>query len=323
MAWIKATPYARKIAKQHHIDLAAVTPGGKDGEIRERDVLDALEGHKKKRETPVTPLAQRIAESLRIDLSQVKGTGPGGKIGKLDVLAAAGKPDYNLKPGELRESLSPMRRAIAEQMTASGQVPVVTVTTKVDVTTLVEMREQYNAEHKAHYTVNDLVICAVAKALTRHRRFLSSFAGDSIIYKSDINIGIAVSVDDGILVPVLKEADILGMDELSEKAHELIRRAREKKLSVSECEGSTFTISNLGMYGVEAFTPMIFLPNSAILGICSIYDGVTVREKVVEARKLMHICLTFDHRILDGAQAAAFNLSVKEYLEHPEGLIYG
>ncbi len=132
-----------------------------------------------------------------------------------------------------------------------------------------------------------------------------------------------MSLDEGILVPVLKEADTLTPEELAEKAHDLIRRAREKSVTPDECSHSTFTVTNMGMYGVEAFTPMLHLPEAAVLGVCSIYDGCAVKDGAVEVRKLMHICTTFDHRLLDGAQAAVFNLAVREFLEHPESLIGG
>ena len=320
MAWIRATPYARKIAKQYHIDLAAVTPTGPDGTVRERDVIRAKEARTKRSEVPVTPLAQRIAESMHIDLGSVRGTGIGGKISKGDVLAAAGKDNYLLSPGETREVMSSMRSHISRTMTEAALIPTVTLTTKTDVTELTRRRLAYNASHREHISVNDLVLKAVCGALQKNRRMLCSFSGDSIIYKHDINLGMAVSVEDGLLVPVIREADSLTLTELSDAAHDLARRARSKRISPAECEGSTFTVTNLGMYGVEAFTPILHLPNAAILGVCSIYDGVAVKDGAVEVRKLMHLCLTFDHRVMDAAEAATFNLSVKEYLENPESL---
>ena len=322
MGWIRATPYARKIAKQYHIDLAAVTPTGPDGTIRERDVIRAKEGRQRMREVPVTPLAQRIADSMHIDLSQVKGTGIGGKISKADVLAASGRQEYLLKPGETRESMTGMRKAIAEEMTRAAQIPTVTVTTKVDVTELTAMRLAYNADREIRISVNDLVLAAVAKALAKNRRMLCSYAGDSIIFRNEIHLGMAVSLDDGLIVPVIRNADLLGLAELSLRAHDLARRAREKKITPGECEDGTITVTNMGMFQVEAFTPILHLPNAAILGVCSIYDGVAVKDGAAEVRKLMHICLTFDHRVMDGALAAKFNLSVKEHLEHPESLFH-
>ncbi len=321
MTFVKATPYARKIAKQYHIDLSAVTPTGPDGAIVERDVIAAKEGRMKTREVPVTPLALRIAEKLHVDLTGVRGTGIGGKIGKEDVLAAAGRKEAVLMPGELSQAMNGMRRAIAAEMTEASKIPTVTVTTKVDVTALTELRLRHNERTEVKYSVNDLVLMACAKALDKNRKLLSSYAGDSIIYKTDINLGVAVSLDEGVLVPVIRDADTLSMDELAARAHELARRARSRRISPDECEGATFTVSNMGMFGVEAFTPILHLPNSAILGVCSIYDGCAVRDGVALVRKLMHICLTFDHRVLDGADAAKFNLSVREYLENPESLI--
>ena len=320
MAYIKATPYAKRTAKQYHIDLSAVTPTGHGGAVTGKDVLNARERRQKTREVPVTPLALRMARELHIDLDRVKGTGIGGKISKSDVLRESGRKDVELMPGELYQGMSSMRQAIAAEMTEAAQIPTVTVTTKVDVTRMNELRLQINSRDGVHYTVNDFVLMACAKALVKNKRLLCSYAGDSIIYKNDINLGIAVSLEEGMLVPVLRDADCLSPAELREKAHELIRRTRSRKLSPDECRYSTFTVTNLGMYGVEAFTPVLHLPNAAILGVCSIYEGCAVRDGAVEVRKLMHICLTFDHRLLDGADAAKFNLSVREYLENPESL---
>lgn len=321
MTFVKATPYARKIARQYHIDLTAVTPSGPGGAVLERDVIRAREGREKSREVPVTPLAERMARELHIDLNTVKGTGIGGKISKADIIAASGQRSAELQPGELREAMSPMRRAIAAAMADSLAIPSVTVTTKVDVTRMEELRASVNSGGKIHLTVNDLVLAACARALKKNRKMLCSFAGDSIIYKTSINIGMVVSLPEGILVPVIRDADTLALPELADAAHDLSRRARNHRLTPSECEGSTFSVTNMGMYGVEAFTPVIHSTNAAILGVCSIYGGVSQKDGRIEARKLLHICLTFDHRLLDGADAAKFNLSVREYLENPESLI--
>lgn len=321
MKFVKATPYARKIAKQYHIDLTAVTATGPGGAVVEKDVERAHEGRQRTREVPVTPLAVRIADSMQIDLKNVRGTGLGGKISKNDVLAAAGRQDDEMYPGEVREVLSGMRRAVAEKMTQSYAVPSVTITTKVDVTGLLELRAEYNTCHKERITINDLVLSAVAKSLVKNKRLLCSFDCDSIIYKDAINLGLAVSMDDGVLVPVIRNADQLELKELAQKAHDLAKRAREHRLSPDECAGSTFTVTNMGMFGVEAFTPLINLPDAAILGVCTVSDGCIVKDGLPQVRKVMRICLTFDHRAMDGAMAAKFNLAVREYLENPESLI--
>ena len=320
MAFVKATPYARKVAKQYHIDLAAVKPTGPGGAVLERDVIAAREGRQKRPAVPVTPLAERMARSMNIDLRNVRGTGIGGKISKKDVLNAAGRGAGEMVPGEHREALTGMRRVIAEKMTASLSIPTVTVTTKVDVTELMAMREERNRSSAQHVSVNDLILMAVAKALARNPRMLCRFDGDGIIYVDDVNIGMAVALDEGLLVPVIKNADKKSLLELSEEAKNLARRAREKHLSPDECRGATFSVSNMGMFGVEAFTPILNPPDSAILGVCAVSDAWVIREGVPRVRKVMRICLTFDHRVMDGAQAAKFNLSVREHLEHPESL---
>ncbi len=320
MTFVKATPYARKIAKQYHIDLSAVQPTGPDGAVIEKDVERAHEGRQRTREVPVTPLALRIAASMHIDLDRVKGTGLGGKISKKDVIASSGRMEDGL-PGERREVLDGMRRAVAEKMTLSYAVPSVTVTTKVDVTELLELRAQHNAHHKHQYTINDLVLAAVAKALAKDKRMLCSFDTDSIIYKEEVNIGVAVSLEEGLLVPVIRNADQMSMDEISKTAHDLAKRVRQHRITPDECTGSSFTVTNMGMFGVEAFTPLINLPDAAILGVCAVSDGCIVKDGQPQVRQVMRICLTFDHRAMDGAQAAKFNLSVREYLENPGSLI--
>ena len=310
----KATPYAKKIAAQYHIDLEAVPASGSSGEILSRDVEKAHSGRKSIREVPVTPLAARIAAERGIDLANIRGTGIGGKISKKDVLAASGRVPVDLKPGELRVSLTGLRKTMAERMARSGQIPATTLVTPADVTELLRVRARVNAEKGVHYTLNDLVLRAAALALIGNKRILCSFDDGSVIYKSDINLGVAMSTDEGLLVPVIREADTLGLPELSEKVRDLSARAKERKLLPDECAGNTFTVTNLGMYGVEQFTPLINPPDAAILGVgAAIPDGST-------GRTVLRLCLTFDHRLLDGREAAQFNLAVKELLEDPDRL---
>lgn len=323
MTFVKATPYARKIARQYHIDLSAVTPTGMDGAVTARDVERTRAARERTREVPVTPLALRMARSMHVDLSEVKGTGIGGKISRSDVLAAAGRRGDSLEVGERREVLTGMRRVIADRMTEAAPIPTVTLTTKVDVTRMMEMRASIINRGGRKYSVNDIVLCAVAKALRKNPGMMCAFDKDSIIYKDNVNIGMAVALDEGLIVPVIRNADMLTLDELSDKARDLARRAREKSLTPDECRGSSFTVSNLGMYGVEAFTPIINPPDAAILGVCAISDGCVVKDRLITMRKVMRICLTFDHRALDGAKAAMFNLAVREFLENPESIFEG
>lgn len=320
MSFVKATPYARRLAEKYNMDLAAAVPTGPDGAVKGRDVLAARDARVKNRRVPVTPLARRMAESMNISLEGIAGTGIGGKISKKDILSAAGEKRQELMPGELRVPLSGMRRSAAAHLTVAARVPTSTVTTKADVTALTEMRLHFNETHDFHVTIGDLVTMAAAKALKKNKRMMCSFDTDSIIYKNEVNIGIAVAVPEGLIVPVLRNAADLGIRDFAVRAHALIKKAREKKLDKRDLAGGVFTVTNLGMFGVEAFTPMLNLPQAAIMGVCAIYDGVTVRNGMAEVRKLVHICTTFDHRALDGADAARFNLAVREFLENPESL---
>ena len=315
MGEIKATPYARKMAAQYHIDIEAVEATGAHGEITSRDVERTRAGRLMAREVPVTPLAVRIAEARHIDLSRVRGTGIGGKISKADVLRATGRIEPELKPGERREVLTGMRRIIADRMTEAAQIPTCTVTTKADVTDLIEVREAFNSSHDEHYSINDLVLYAVVRALREDRTLLCSYDSDSVIIKDAVNLGVATAVEGGLLVPVVKDADVLTLQELRDAVKGLVKRARQKTLMPDELKGNTFTVTNLGMYGVEAFTPLINPPDAGILGICAVTDGVKVTDGQLSIRSFMRLSLTFDHRLINGAEAAAFNLLIKRYLE--------
>ncbi len=302
----KATPYARKIAAQYHIDLQAVSPSGPDGEIIASDVEKAHSGRKSIREVPVTPLASRIAAEKGIDLSKIRGTGIGGKISKADVLAASGTEEIPLLPGELRVPMSPMRLRIRDQMTKAAQVPTATVITRIDATALLAKRRELKEKGSA-VTLNDLILFAVSRTLAKHKRLLCSYDENNVILKQEVNLGVATSVEDGLIVPVVREADLLSLGELSDAVRALVEKARNKTITNPDCEGHTFTVTNLGMYDVEWFTPMLNLPDAAILGV-----GAAVKE----GRKFtMRLCLTYDHRLLDGAAAACFNRDLKAFLE--------
>ena len=326
MSEIKATPYARKMAAQYHIDIEAVEATGSHGEVTARDVERARAGRLMAREVPVTPLAVRIAEAKHIDLSRVKGTGIGGKISKADVLRATGSIEPELGPGERREVLTGMRRIIADRMTEAAGIPTCTVTTKADVTDLLEVRAAYNAAREETFSINDLVLYAVVRALREDKTLLCSYDSDSVIIKDAVNLGVATAVEGGLLVPVVKDADVLSLKELAETVRGLVKRARQKTLMPDELKGNTFTVTNLGMYGVEAFTPLINPPDAGILGICAVTDGVKVVKGEILIRSFMRLSLTFDHRLINGAEAAAFNLIVRRYLEDKafwEEALYG
>lgn len=287
----------------------------------------------------ISPLARKTAMKLGVDYSGIKGTGPMGRIVQKDVLAAAEtaktapaaavsaapKPiaqasgSIELMEGDEVEKLSGMRKVVAERMTKSAQeIPVVTQNVKIDVTDLMAFRKKVNSELGVKYSLNDYILKAVAKALKQNRHILVSIDGDKIIKRAHVNIGMAVALDDGLIVPVIKDADKMGLDEISRTARDLAERARTNRLGMDEYKGSTFSISNLGMFGVETFDPIINQPDSGILGVCAVQDELVMDdEKNISRRQFMRISFTFDHRLIDGATAAKFELVVRELLENP------
>ncbi|MHC6181115.1 dihydrolipoamide acetyltransferase family protein [Clostridium sp. JNZ X4-2] len=286
----------------------------------------------------ISPLAKKTARKMNVDYSEIVGSGIGGRIIQRDILNNVEKvksevidSGENIIPSEegiipkkieRREKLSGMRKVIAERMFKShNEIPAVTQNVKVDVTDLMEFRKKINENREQKISINDFVLKAAAKALTANGHILVSLDGDEIVYHHHINLGMAVSVDNGLIVPVIKDADKMGIEALSLTAKDLAKRARENKLNMDECSGSTFTISNLGMLHVETFTPIINQPDAAILGVCEIQDELALEEDKVVVRKKMRISMTYDHRLMDGATAARFKTAVKDLLENPMDVI--
>lgn len=330
--YVKATPYAKMIAKKHNISLNAVAPSGTSGEVKARDVFSYIENEVPK----ITPLALAMANDLGVDIATIKGTGFDGKITKEDVLQAIESAETTGEKavattsapttgGNVRRvKMSGMRKVVAERMSQSHtEIPCVTHNMKSDVTDLMEVRARINEKREKadKISLNDFVLKAVAIALLRHPDVLTSIDGDDMLYHEDVNIGMAVAVPNGLLVPVLKHADKMSLGTLSKTAKDLAVRARDGKLEMDEYKGSTFTISNLGMYEVESFTPIVNQPNAGILGVCTVTDEVRVIDGNFVARKMMGLSFTHDHRVLDGAPAADFLREVKHLLQDPMGLL--
>ena len=277
----------------------------------------------------ISPLAKKTAEKFGVDYSVLAGSGPGGRIIQQDVLAAKDtvvvkevKETAPLSQDEKREGgivLKGMRKVVAERMLQSHlEIPPVTQNMKIDVTKLIEFRKSINeTREEKKFSINDFVLKAVAKALAKNPHIMVSLIDGQIFQNSNVNIGMAVSTDTGLIVPVINDADKLSLEALSAKAKDLALRARENKLDMDEYKGSTFTVSNLGMFGVESFTPIINQPDAAILGVCSVEDELALEEGNVVQKKKMKISLTYDHRLLDGAVAAKFQQEIKKLLENP------
>ena len=289
----------------------------------------------------ISPLAKKTAAKLGVDYTTVAGSGPMGRIVQKDILAAveaaknapaaavsapvaaAEKPaaatSLELMEGDEVVKLAGMRKVIADRMTKSAQeIPTVTQNVKIDVTDLMVFRKKVNNDLGVKYSLNDYVLKATAKALKENKHILASIDGDKIIKRAHVNIGMAVALDDGLIVPVIKDADKMSLGEISAKAKDLAERAKTNKLEMDEYKGSTFSISNLGMFGVETFDPIINQPDSGILGVCAVRDELVMDDDGnITKRQFMRISFTFDHRLIDGATAAKFELAIKELLENP------
>jgi len=318
---VRSSPAARRLAKKLGVDITRVQGTGPGGRIVEKDVQEFSDAQSR---ILASPLARRMAEEEDVDLAQVQGTGPGGRIVEEDVLHVL---EGRVTPAAAPPRVIPfmgMRQAIAEQMVHSLQsMAQLTITAKADVTELKTTREALAARwgRKASYT--DLLIKAVSVALGDHPLLGARLEGDEIVMPTEINIGVAVALKDGLIVPVMRNVDKLAVLEINDKLKDLAQRARENALEVDEVTGAAFTITNLGMYGVDAFTPIINPPEVAILGIGRIAEELALIDGQVMARSKMMLSLTLDHRIVDGAPGAAFLQTLVQLLEHPALIFAG
>jgi pyruvate dehydrogenase E2 component (dihydrolipoamide acetyltransferase) len=270
-----------------------------------------------------SPLARRIARERGIDLASLRGTGPEGRIVAEDVERAAAAPAVAAvaeRTGEVeRVPLTSLRKTIARRMTEAWQAPAFTISMSADMTRAVELRSRLveRAKDGARPSYNDILIKVCAAALMRHRDVNARFADDAIELLPSADIGIAVAVPNGLIVPVVRAAEVKSIEQIAVEARELVTRTREGKLRQEDLEGGSFTISNLGMYGVEQFTAVLNPPQAAILAVGALEERVVVRDGELEARPLMTMTMSCDHRSLDGATASEFLRTVKDFLEEP------
>ena len=281
---------------------------------------------------PVTPAARKLAEEHKIDVSRVVGTGPGGRVTREDVQkvidaggqapapapAAAPSPaPAPAVPASTGQSvpLRGMRKVIAERMHKSLQGSAqLTITTEVDVTQLIDRRQEVQREFNATYT--DFIIQACAHALKQHQRMNAALDGEAIHLQERISVGVAVALDEGLIVPVIHNTDKKSLKDIAQEARSLAEKARAGKLILEEVSGGTFTVSNLGMYGVDGFTPILNTPQTGILGVGRIVEKPVIYRGEIAKRSMMVLSLTFDHRVIDGAPAGAFLQTVADLLAH-------
>lgn len=279
-----------------------------------------------------SPLAKRIASDKGIDLQQIQGSGDGGRIIKKDVEAAAQSgqgiksvtaPAMAIPSGEDETvTVSQMRKAIARRLGESKySAPHFYLTAELDMDKAVEARKMINEGEEVRISFNDMVIKAVAIALRKHPYVNGSWNGDKMTLHGDVNIGVAVAVDEGLLVPVVNNADYKSLSQIKAEVKELAGKARNKKLKPDEMEGSTFTVSNLGMFGIDEFTGIINPPNSCILAVGAINKKPVVKDDQIVVGNTMKVTLSCDHRIVDGAVGAQFLQTLRSYLENPMKLL--
>ena len=282
----------------------------------------------------ISPLAKKIAVEKGIDITTIKGSGDHGRIVKRDVeglqttshqvlevidntSSTINYPDFmNVDNSETPNSQ--IRNIIAKRLSESKfTAPHYYLMVEVDMGSAIDARKEMNEISETKISFNDIIIKAVALSLKKHKQINSSWAEDKIIHHGNINIGVAVAIEDGLVVPVLKNADFMSFSQISTSVKDLASRAKNKGLKANEMEGSTFSISNLGMFGIESFTSIINQPNSCILSVGAILEKPIVRNGEIKVGHIMKLSLACDHRVVDGATGAQFLQTLKGYLEQP------
>ncbi|PWL27096.1 MAG: pyruvate dehydrogenase complex dihydrolipoamide acetyltransferase [Fluviicola sp. XM-24bin1] len=275
-----------------------------------------------------SPLAKKMANEKGIDLNSVQGTGENGRIVKRDIdhyvpyVGASKKRGFVGTESFTDETVSQMRKTIARRLSESKfTAPHFYLTLDIDMDMAISLRKQLNSLEGVKISFNDMVIKAVGLALREHPNVNSSWHGDFIRRNEHIHIGVAVAVDEGLLVPVVRFADGKEMQEIGAEVRDLAKKAKSKKLQPAEWEGNTFTISNLGMFGIEEFTAIVNPPDSCILAVGGIKNVPVVKDGAVVPGNVMKVTLSCDHRVVDGATGAAFLQTFKELMENPIALV--
>ena len=320
-----ASPSVRRMAREVGVELSHVVGTGPRGRITTADVLRAqaplastnqterrtsqeVAGEKFFQATIASPRARRVARELNVDWRNLTGSGANGRVRERDVRAAnAQGTSFGV-----RQPITSRRRIIADRLSTSRQQTVpVTLTTKADATKLTALREQLKsaAGATAVPSYQDILIKLIGSVLIKHRQLAGRWEQDAIVVPRDheMNIGMAVDTEDGLLVPVIQNVNGLSLSELATKSRGLIERARASRLVASDMQGGVFTVTNLGAFGIDTFTPVINLPESAILGLGAIrMEAVATPDGKIFAQQQLSLSLTFDHRVIDGAPAARF-----------------
>ncbi len=275
-----------------------------------------------------SPLARKMAEEQGIKLSNVEGSGPHGRIIKRDIesyepsKAPAAAPTATVTQEDKEHRVSQMRKTIARRLSESKfSSPHYYETIDIDMSAVWDARKQLNEISDTKISFNDIVVKAVATALLKHPDINSSWQGDKIIEHRNVNVAVAVGIEEGLVTPVIDNTDQKGLQQIAAESKELIEKAQNRDLQPEEMEGSTFTVSNLGMFGIEEFTAIINPPNACILAVGAIREEPVVEDGEVVPGKRMKVTLSSDHRIVDGVSAAQFLNTLKQMLENPLGMV--
>jgi pyruvate dehydrogenase E2 component (dihydrolipoamide acetyltransferase) len=333
------SPLARRVAESSRLELDRLQGTGPGGQIRRADVEAALRGYGENNSLEkqrATPSARRLARETGVDLEAVSGSGPRGRIQGADVLQAnlqkdLGPPLPRPQPENEQEytsvPLQGMRRTIARRMQESWQsAPMITFSARTEMTAFEQLRRELNEHSRRtdgpHVSVTALLVRIVAAALTDHPYLNSSIAGEEIHLYQAVQMGVATALREGLIVPVVRRANNKSIQEISAEVTFLAEKARSGMLLPQDVSGGTFTLSNLGSYGIEQFTAILNPGQAGILAAGTIQPEPWVVGDYVEIRPVMHVTLSADHRIVDGAQAAAFMSQLKEIVETPSLLLW-
>jgi pyruvate dehydrogenase E2 component (dihydrolipoamide acetyltransferase) len=323
---VRASPLARKIAEEQGIDLAHVKAAG--GRIQKADVLAHLATRTQTGPingqaahlTPASPKARRLATERGLDIAELRGSGPGGAVLTGDVLAAAA-PRVEVRAPSAAPAVGTVWRIMAERMTQSWTTaPHFYLVREVNASRLTAWRDRAKTQIPG-ITYTDLLVKLVAAAIAQHLRVNVSWKDGAIVQHSDVNIGLAAAIEDGLVVPVIHRADTLSLADLAARRADLASRAQSGKLRPADIQGGTFTISNLGMYGVDAFNAIVNPPQAAILAVGRIADRVVAVNGQPAVQPMMVLTLSCDHRAVDGARGARFLSELAELIEEPLSLL--
>ena len=345
----RATPLAQRVAAEAGVGIEQVPPSGRDGRVTRQDVEQFLRSRQPGEKPRATPAARHLARQNALDLATIAGSGPHGRIQAADVQSTPRTP-VAVAQAEVRPVLAPapatmpaglpveeilplqgMRRTIAERMTLSYQTaPHVTFTVETDMTAAETLRSELNsrasAEDAPRISVTAILVKVCGWALQRHPLLNASYGDGAVHLHRSANIGVAVALQEGLIVPVIRDAERLGLGEIARQVQDITERARQGRLAPDDVSGGTFTISNLGMFGIKHFTAIINPPQSGILAVGRLVKQATVVEGAagdeVTIRPMMHMTLSADHRVVDGAVAARFLHDVVEALEHPSLMLW-